>query len=249
MGERAEHGPIQLFGRVGQALQLQNVSQVIPVGAAQIVFEFRDPHRRNRRGQPLAAGAPPTGNVPVPVCILRRGDCACERVLRAEKKVITRRAMRRIVAGEQQPAGQQRIAVRAAPPGNQSELLPRCRKHRQRIGIAGVATVVVFDVQCTTKLVRQEQIGIERGRHVAFVEAGDDQGRRIVQRQFQPAQHVRWRHGPAAAGSSPRQPAGVRTAWPRCSPATASTPPGFADALQYVADLVAGGEDRRCRNS
>ncbi len=81
---------------------------------------------------------------------------------------------RLFVAGEEQPAGEQRIPLRAAAAGDQPHVLARRRQQRQGIGVAGVAVVVVFDAQGKSQLVGEEQVGVDRGGDDAVAQAGHD---------------------------------------------------------------------------
>ena len=136
------------------------MAEIIPVRTGEVVLELRDSHRldllfqwqglgpleeRLFHSRPQSAGIDPrpTGSfLVVEKCRHATGHCA-------------------VVAGEQKPAGQHRLAFGAPPSGDQPQLFPRCRQHRKGVGVTGVTAIVVYNPQLAAELIGQENIGIQ----------------------------------------------------------------------------------------
>ena len=128
----------------------------------------------------------------------------------------------RSLAGQQQPAGHQRLALGRMPTHDNRQIFPAVAKRFKDVSVAGIAPSVVGQAQSPPKSVGQERIAGHRGGNASIVESRHDDRRGNVQVKLQPSEHLDF-----ASATLHRKPLGCRAGQQQPNGG-----PSFGDCLQ-----------------
>jgi hypothetical protein len=185
--EVAELQGVELDGAVLDLAQAADVLEPVAERAAQVPAELGDGHGVDHRGT--------AGRVGDAKARERAGGRGAVREVAAQRVGRVAQAedapgQQVLLAGEEEAARGQWLAVGGLTSGDEGDALAAVADRLEQVEVAGVAAAVAEDAEVLAQRVGQEGVGADGLGDRSVVKTGEDQDRRRVVVEVEPAEHL-----------------------------------------------------------